>query len=1002
MKERFLKAILRILAIVAKEEDVTKEETDVVRLFLLQNMRESDVGAYMQFFHDVSDAIANYTKEQGSVEIGNVCNELNKELKQTEKLLLTLYLVELICADGIITQQEDYLLFLTASHLKIDKESVQFIKHFIIHQKKEKLDSAYTLMVDDGAGPSFRSSKRITHKNMKGFIVILHLAKYGMYFVKHVGKDTVFLNGVHLSARKAMNVASGSVIKTSTGLNLHYSDVVGAFVDTSDKEPIELNVQKISYAFKGSKMGLQHISFRESGGRLMAIMGGSGSGKSTLINALSGTLKPKKGRVYINGIDIYKDRQKIEGIIGYVPQEDLLIQDLTVFENLYYAAKLCFKDLSPLALTRRVEKTLSDLRLLSIRNLRVGSPLKHIVSGGQRKRLNIALELIREPSVLFLDEPTSGLSSRDSEHIMDLLKDLSLKGTLIITVIHQPSSLIFKMFDSLLILDYGGYQIYYGKPVEAVTYFKELMDHIDKDRVQCIECGNVNPEQIFNIIETRVIDEYGRQTDKRRVLPPKWQEFFHRSPHAKEAKIPKKSPLPKRKTLISGRIRQFTTFIQRGVRAKIYNRQYMIINLLEPIFLALTLAFVVKQIPEETYYFGGNENIAAYFFMSIIVALFMGLTVSAEEIFNDRLILKRERFLHLSRFSYLSSKVAILFTLSAIQTFTYVLVGDFILEIREMTFSYWLVLFSISCFANLLGLNISSAFNSAVTIYIIVPLLIIPQIILSGAIVSFDSLTPSISNKRHVPLLGEIMASRWAMEALLVKQYKDNPYMRNFYDIEKKIANAEYIVNYWEPMISDYLQRSWSATQSGSAEEAKEALSVLRREMEKMIGRYGDSMIPNTEGFRVGQFNREWYDKSRAFIDRIKSYHLSQRKQSLENRTALQQEKASSSVEEPLADMRKKYHNDYTEKIVKNMGTKQAIVVTNDELIPIIYPIYNTPSPRHAWDFRTRFLYPVKHFGGKLYQTLYFNVVVIWLMSLLLFFTLYFNVLKRIISGKLA
>ena len=180
------------------------------------------------------------------------------------------------------------------------------------------------------------------------------------------------------------------------------------------------------------------------------------------------------------------------------------------------------------------------------------------------------------------------------------------------------------------------------------------------------------------------------------------------------------------------------------------------------------------------------------------------------------------------------------------------------------------------------------------------------------------------------------------------------------------------------------------------------SLSVLRREMEKMIGRYGDSMIPNTEGFRVGQFNREWYDKSRAFIDRIKSYHLSQRKQSLENRTALQQEKASSSVEEPLADMRKKYHNDYTEKIVKNMGTKQAIVVTNDELIPIIYPIYNTPSPRHAWDFRTRFLYPVKHFGGKLYQTLYFNVVVIWLMSLLLFFTLYFNVLKRIISGKLA
>ena len=149
---------------------------------------------------------------------------------------------------------------------------------------------------------------------------------------------------------------------------------------------------------------------------------------------------------------------------------------------------------------------MSSLGLTETKDLKVGSPLEKTISGGQRKRLNIGLELLREPSVLFVDEPTSGLSSRDSENIMDLLKELSLKGKMVFVVIHQPSSYIFKMFDKLVILDFGGYQIYYGNPVEAVTYFKSIVDMIDKEQGSCIECGNVNPEQIFNIIETKVVN----------------------------------------------------------------------------------------------------------------------------------------------------------------------------------------------------------------------------------------------------------------------------------------------------------------------------------------------------------------------------------------------------------------------------------------------------------------------------------------------------------------
>ena len=145
-----------------------------------------------------------------------------------------------------------------------------------------------------------------------------------------------------------------------------------------------------------------------------------------------------------------------------------------MFENLYFAACQCFRNKTREELTALVDQILSNLGLYEKRELKVGSPFNKVISGGQRKRLNIALELIREPLVLFLDEPTSGLSSRDSENLMDLLRDLTLKGKLIFTVIHQPSSEIFKMFDKVIILDQNGCMAYFGNPVDSVIYFKTL------------------------------------------------------------------------------------------------------------------------------------------------------------------------------------------------------------------------------------------------------------------------------------------------------------------------------------------------------------------------------------------------------------------------------------------------------------------------------------------------------------------------------------------------
>ncbi|MCH8331345.1 MAG: ABC transporter permease, partial [Bacteroidetes bacterium] len=250
---------------------------------------------------------------------------------------------------------------------------------------------------------------------------------------------------------------------------------------------------------------------------------------------------------------------------------------------------------------------------------------------------------------------------------------------------------------------------------------------------------------------------------------------------------------------------QLVIFVKRDVLAKIHNTQYLLINLLEAPLLAFILAFIVKythDLKTNIYLFSRNENIPAYLFMGLIVALFMGLTVSAEEIIRDRKLLKRESFLNLSRSSYLYSKVLIMFTISAIQTLLFALVGNHILEIQGMHLVYWMTLFTTACFANLLGLNISSGFNSAVTIYIMIPLLLIPQMVLSGAMFSFDKLNQYAGGGiNKVPMIADLMVSRWAFEGIVVHQYKHNAYEEHFFEIEKEVSANDYQQLYLIPTL---------------------------------------------------------------------------------------------------------------------------------------------------------------------------------------------------------
>ncbi len=1005
MSEQLLEAVIQLFALLARLDGVGDKERSKMYNLLDSRLNKEVIGTYMDLFDRFCDQELEDSNDE-LTEISRLTREINGQITQQQKIFLISELTQLIYADNILSDEENQAIHDIGKALNIDDEELTSIQNFVAANTIEEFNSDNVLIVSNHLDKvPERCYTILPEGEINGFVAVLHLKTIKPFFLKYLGNSVIFLNQIPLENEKIEIVPSGSTLRSSRFKAIYYSDILSHFRSDRIETSITFKAENIYYKFKNGNIGLRDISLSEKNGRMIGVMGASGSGKSTLFHVLNGNEVPSSGRVLINDIDIHKERKKIEGIIGFVPQDDLLIEDLSVFQNLYYASKLCFSNYSEEEIVELVDKTLISLGLYETKHLKVGNPLQKTISGGQRKRLNIGLELLREPMVLYMDEPTSGLSSRDSENIMDLLKELSLRGKLIFVVIHQPSSDIFKMFDKLVILDVGGYPIYYGNPVEAVQYFREATKLVDKQTGSCSECGNINAEQIFNIIETRVVDEYGRHTEQRKITPITWNEIFKKK--IKLQDFGKANESPKAVLHIPDLFKQLAIFTARDFKSKLANKQYMLINFLEAPLLAVILAVLVRFYPGEAfrpfeYVFQENVNIPAYIFMGVIVALFMGLTVSAEEIIKDQKILKRESFLHLSRGSYIASKLILLFSLSAIQAASFVLIGNFILSINGMYFSYWLVFFSASCFANVLGLNISASFNSAVTIYIIIPILLIPQILLSGVVVQFDQLNPAFGSKSRVPMIGDLMISRWAYEALTVNQFKNNKFEKLFYDVDKEMALADYNTIYYIPRLESMLEYAFANRKKNDAETIKNIennLSVLKNEIEIQLEEFGVDKFQYLNSLTMDKLDSISFKTVKEFLNTIKRIHLNRnRKAQRVKENKIKEMTSSPKKAAAYYKLKRENTNDQVTSLVFDNKEKTRILEYEGRLVQQIYPIFSDPIPANFFDFRSLFYVPHKHFAGNLYETLYFNTIMMWLMTLTLVVTLYFDVLKKVIT----
>ena len=952
MTDIILSSFLSLFALFGKEEQVDETRAKAMLVsYLRHQFGIRNIDSYLDLYSDMRGVYEMTDDLDTEQAVASICSNLQGKIRSTEAEMLLLRLME-FC--GVKEDSVHTIFKVMAETFGVNghlfRDFVNFVagkpsSHVILHQL-------------DG---------------FDGQLKTLIIPATGVIVFTYTGSETVLLNDVPVLSGSYQVLQQSSVLKGKDGRPVYYSTILDAYNRKSGKKDkgvqrVEFCGRDINFRFPNSDNGMHDLSFNLHSGELLAIMGGSGTGKSTLLSILNGSLKPQEGTITINGHDISEPGAK--DLIGFVPQDDLLIEELTVYQNLLFTARLCFAGMSEQEIDRRVMKTLKDLGLDAAKDLKVGSPINKYISGGQRKRLNIALELIREPAVLFLDEPTSGLSSSDTEKVVNLLKEQTFKGKLIVVNIHQPSSDVYKLFDRLWLLDKGGYPVFDGNPIDAITYFKEAACYADAETSACPTCGNVNPEIVLNIIDEKAINNSGEISDERKVTPQEWHELYlkNRPPELLNSHTPELLTLPPSDQRKPGKLRQFAIFIHRNFRTKITNLQYLLIALLEAPVLAVVCAMLTRYAPPEGYSVMDNKNLVSYFFMSVIVATFIGMSGSAEEIIKDRALLKREKFLQLSYGSYIWSKIVFMAALSLLQTLLFILIGNTIMGIHGLFGVWWFILFMTSLLANLTGLLLSQCLSSVVAIYISIPMLLIPQILLCGLVVSFSDLTPG-STTGNVPLIGDVIPSRWSYEALAVTSYTDNRYEKPFFEVDKQKYENQFYNAAFLYELESQLETMNDETRRGK-EVNPHHLQVIRTNL-PVITEYC-SMEPYQ--------GDESYASLHQYMKQAEDTLARRGNRATMKKDAMVSSFIRNNGKDALLELKRDNFNISLEDFVIGASQQHAVEVIDDYVVPRAAIIYLTPRSHIG---RAPFYSSEKVIGSAHVKTLWFNMGIIFLMCIL-------------------
>jgi ABC-type multidrug transport system ATPase subunit/ABC-type multidrug transport system permease subunit len=584
----------------------------------------------------------------------------------------------------------------------------------------------------------------------------LYVGRHGVDVVDLDSANGTFVNGQRIT-RAPVN--QGDVIAVGHHVFQLEGDELVEYVDSGDVsfEAVGLNV------FAGEKQLMHDMTFRLPGRALLGVVGPSGAGKSTLLNALTGFRPADDGFVRYAGRDMYSEYDELRRRIGYVPQEDLLHTSLTVRRALEYGARLRFPpDVTRGERRSRVDEVLAELGLTQHVNTQVSR-----LSGGQRKRTSVALELLTRPTLLYLDEPTSGLDPGMDKNVMESLRKLADDGRTVVVVTHSVAQL--DLCDYVLVLAPGGYMAYFGPPKEALSYFGEK-DYPD----------------VFQMLErTPGRDSAGRFRQSRYYVPASVT-----APSARPA--PEDLPSIRQQSVMS----QLVSLSRRMMAVVASDKSYLRLIIAFPFLLGLIPVAIRGNFRPNEDPFAPNADAGTILLIMVLCACFMGMANSVREIVKERAIYRRERAIGLSRTAYLGSKILVLTMITTLQAIPFTLIGLLGRKLPkpvllpDVRLEFLLAVVMVALSSAMLGLVISSLVDNADKTMPLLVLITMAQLVFSGGIVPVEG-TPGLEQVSYAA------PARWGYAALASAGDVNKLTLagKKFGDVNPQAPNPDKLIN---------------------------------------------------------------------------------------------------------------------------------------------------------------------------------------------------------------
>jgi len=597
---------------------------------------------------------------------------------------------------------------------------------------------------------------------LDGLQISNHHARFsltnGSVSVEDAGSTNgVYVNGERIGGRRQVQLSD--VIQIGPFVLQADAHQGVAVYDTRSKTRIDtINITKVvaNRSGGGSIKLLDDVGLTIQPNEFVGLLGPSGAGKSTLMDSMNGMRPATSGYVLINNLDLYRHLDSLKQSIGYVPQDDIIHRELTVYRTLYYVARLRLsRDVSTREIDQIVNEVMDVTGLSERRDVPVGQ-----LSGGQRKRVSIAVELITKPSVIFLDEPTSGLDPATEEKIMKLFRQIAESGRTVVLTTHAMENV--KLFDKIVVL-MRGKLVFYGAPQEALAHvkadsFKDLYDKLEGPiDQQTAALPPLGPNASKSEKQARKLQ---REQISEQVAED-WKRKFQATEQYRHNVVEPLSLLPrdgktvapaKRRKSPVDAVRQWGTLTRRYL--EVLSRDKF--NLLILFGQAPIIAFL-------TYLVVGSKSPRDFpFFMLALVSIWFGTSVASREIIRERAVYARERMVNLSLLPYVASK---LFVLALIVSFQCVLLFaslKFMHYVGLMNLPGWaipqLIIILLTAMVGLaLGLFISAMVKTSEMATSLVPLILIPQILFSGLV------GVPVNTAR---VIGAVMPATWAFDGL--------------------------------------------------------------------------------------------------------------------------------------------------------------------------------------------------------------------------------------------